>query len=430
MFSDLKLYKIPLLYVLLSSIYILLSDKIVGELLNLSTYTFLIHITKALLFTFITGIILYIVIRRDLTSLHLSKQALKEKEKQLRESEELYRRLIELSPDMILLHQNGNCLFVNKSGARMLGYEDPQELIGNSLFDYIHPDYHDIVHQRIQKMTEESAILDPIEEKIICKDGSVLEVDVAATSIQYNNQSAFMVVIRDITDKKKAEDALRKADTLSIAGSLAAGVAHEIRNPLTVLKGFIQLFNQEDHSRFPYSKIMLSEVDRIETIISDFLMLAKPQHVHFHKNCLQEIVQHTINLFETQAIMKKVQIIPNYERDLPKVECEANQLKQVFINILKNALEAMPDGGDIHVRLWRQDDNHVLIRFSDQGIGIPTGKIEKLGQPFYTTKEKGTGLGLMVSYNIIKNHKGTIQVYSEPGVGTTFDILLPILSHA
>ncbi|CEH28455.1 Signal transduction histidine kinase, nitrogen sp ecific, NtrB [Aneurinibacillus migulanus] len=372
---------------------------------------------------------MYIVIRRDIASLHLSKQALEEKERQLRESEELYRRLIELSPDMILLHQNGNCLFVNKSGARMLGYEDPQELIGNSLFDYIHPDYHEIVQQRIQKMTEESAILDPIEEKIICKDGSVLNVDVAATSIQYNNQSAFMVVIRDITDKKKTEDALRKADTLSIAGSLAAGVAHEIRNPLTVLKGFIQLFNQEDHSHFPYSKIMLSEVDRIETIISDFLMLAKPQHVHFHKNCLQEIVQHTINLFETQAIMKKVQIIPNYERDLPKVECEANQLKQVFINILKNALEAMPDGGDIHVRLWRQDDNHVLIRFSDQGIGIPTEKIEKLGQPFYTTKEKGTGLGLMVSYNIIKNHKGTIQVYSEPGIGTTFDILLPILSH-
>jgi two-component system sporulation sensor kinase A len=429
MFSDFKIYKIPILYILFSSIYILVSDKFIMEILDQSANTYLINVTKALIFTFITGIVLYIVIRRDVISSHLSKQALEEKEKQLRESEQLYRRLVELSPDMILVHQEGKCLFINTSGARMLGYDDPQELIGQSLFDYIHPDYHEGVKQRIQKMMKENISAEPVEEKLIHRDGSILDVDVAVTPIQYNKQPAIMGVIRDITDRKKTEDALRKADTLSIAGSLAAGVAHEIRNPLTVLKGFIQLFNQEGDTHFPYSKIMLSEVDRIELIISDFLMLAKPQHVRFSKNCLQEIVQHTINLFETQAIMKNVRIIPNYGPDLPQVDCEANQLKQVFINILKNALEAMPQGGNIHVRVLRKDEEHMLVRFSDQGVGISPEKIQRLGEPFYTTKEKGTGLGLMVSYNIIKNHKGYIEAYSEPGVGTTFDIILPISSQ-
>ncbi|MFT9849302.1 PAS domain S-box protein [Aneurinibacillus sp. REN35] len=427
MTSNFKPYRIPLLYVLFSTMYLMLSDTIVVNILQQPSIVFWMHFTKAIVFTLLTGCILYFVIRRALTSIQLSKQALEEKESQLRESEQLYRRLVELSPDIIIVHQQSKCLFVNQSGARMLGYE-AQELVGTSLFDHVHPDYHEVVKQRIQSMHEGQCDLEPIEEKIICKDGTIIDVDIAATSIQYNHQAAVMAVIRDITDKKKTEDALRKADTLSIAGSLAAGVAHEIRNPLTVLKGFIQLVNEGNDKRCPYSNIMLSEVDRIETIIGDFLMLAKPQHVQFKKNSLQEIIQHTIILFETQAIMKKTRIIPSYDPDLPLVDCEANQLKQVCINILKNALEAMPDGGEIHVRVLHKTQDHIMIRFSDQGIGISPEKINKLGEPFYTTKEKGTGLGLMVSYNIIKNHHGEIEVYSEPGVGTTFDIILPVSS--
>jgi signal transduction histidine kinase len=155
-------------------------------------------------------------------------------------------------------------------------------------------------------------------------------------------------------------------------------------------------------------------------------MLSKPQLVQFQKNKLSDIVGHTIQLFETQAIMKNIQLIFDSDSDLPLIECEANQLKQVFINILKNALEAIPTGGSIHVAIKKMDTDHVMVRISDNGIGISPEKIKKLGEPFYTTKEKGTGLGLMVSYNIIKNHKGHIEVYSEPGQGTTFEIILPI----
>lgn len=428
MTSGYKLYKIPLLYIVFSTIYLLVSDKMVVNILGQPSTVFWMHFIKAIVFTLLTGCILYVVIRRALASLELSNQILEEKESQLRESEQLYRRLVDLSPDIILVHQQGTCLFVNQSGARLLGYE-AQEIIGTSLFDYIHRDYHELVTRRIQMIEEGHTELERIEEKIICKDGSIMDVDIAATSIQYKHQAAVMAVVRDITDKKKAEDALRKADTLSIAGSLAAGVAHEIRNPLTVLKGFIQLADGEKDNRYPYSNIILSEVNRIETIIGDFLMLAKPQHVEFKKNAVQEIVQHTIMLFETQAIMKKARIIPSYDPDLPLIDCEANQLKQVFINILKNALESMPDGGNVYVRVLRKASDRIMIRFSDQGVGIPPEKINKLGEPFYTTKEKGTGLGLMVSYNIIKNHRGEIEVYSEPGIGTTFDIILPVFSR-
>jgi two-component system sporulation sensor kinase A len=426
MFSSFKTYKIPVLYVCLSVLYIVISDKIVLSILGEPIHNFFIHASKAFIFIVVTGLILYFIIRRDLASLHKSHQALEEKEKQLRESEQLYRRLVELSPDMILVHKQGTCLFVNCAGARMLGFDDPQELIGQSIFDYIHPDFHELVKERIEKMMTHYQVVDHVEQQIIRRDGTIIDVDVAATPIQYNNQDAVMVVVRDITDKKKVEDALRKADTLSIAGSLAAGVAHEIRNPLTVLKGFIQLFNKEGQTHFPYTSIMLSEVDRIELIISDFLMLSKPQLVQFQKNKLSDIVGHTIQLFETQAIMKNIQLIFDSDSDLPLIECEANQLKQVFINILKNALEAIPTGGSIHVAIKKMDTDHVMVRISDNGIGISPEKIKKLGEPFYTTKEKGTGLGLMVSYNIIKNHKGHIEVYSEPGQGTTFEIILPI----
>jgi two-component system sporulation sensor kinase A len=424
MFSSFKTYKIPVLYVCLSVLYIVISDRIVLHILDEPFHNFFIHASKAFIFIVVTGLILYLIIRSDLASLRKSHQALEEKEKQLRESEQLYRCLVELSPDMILVHRQGTCLFVNRSGARMLDFDDPEELIGQSIFDYIHPDFHELVKERIEKMMRHHQVVDTVEQQIIRRDGTIIDVDVASTPILYNNQDAVMVVVRDITDKKKAEDALRKADTLSIAGSLAAGVAHEIRNPLTVLKGFIQLFNKEGH--FPYTSIMLSEVDRIELIISDFLMLSKPQLVQFQKNRLSDIVQHTIQLFETQAIMKNIQLKFDSDPDLPLIECEANQLKQVFINILKNALEAISTGGSIHVSIKKMDTNHVAVRISDNGIGIPPEKLKKLGEPFYTTKEKGTGLGLMVSYNIIKNHKGHIEVYSEPGQGTTFEVILPI----
>lgn len=244
------------------------------------------------------------------------------------------------------------------------------------------------------------------------------------------NENMNLAVFRDVTEKKELEEQLRKSDTLNVVGELAAGIAHEIRNPMTALKGFIQLLEgsvQEDFSM--YFNVITSELSRIESIITEFLVLARPQAIHYQQKNIAQIMRETIELLSAQAILVNVQMDLRIEKALPVIFCEPNQLKQVFINILKNAIEVMPDGGKIDVNMSMKDHEHILVSISDRGSGISEDKIKRLGQPFYTTKERGTGLGLMVSYKIIEEHRGLVEVESEENVGTTFHITLPIFQH-
>ncbi|MBO2946200.1 PAS domain-containing protein [Paenibacillus sp. F411] len=229
----------------------------------------------------------------------------------------------------------------------------------------------------------------------------------------------------DITDRKHAEEMLRKNEMLSAVGQLAAGVAHEIRNPLTALKGFTKLMSGKGMGNDMYIDIMLNELNRIEQIVSELLVLAKPQAIDFVEKDLTPILQDVLMLLESQANMNNVEMNALFTEGLRVFGVE-NQLKQVFINILKNAIEAMPSGGRVDVLAeLHADQQQIIVQFIDNGTGIPASKLAKLGEPFYSTKNKGTGLGLMVSYKIIQNHKGTIRFESEEGQGTTVTIAIP-----
>ncbi|UFJ39779.1 PAS domain S-box protein [Brevibacillus humidisoli] len=268
-----------------------------------------------------------------------------------------------------------------------------------------------------------------IEEMIAQPDGSVRTFDVSKVPIFHasGKRQALVVIGRDIADRKKTEDLLRKSDKLSAVGELAAGVAHEIRNPLTALKGFIQLLRSSESKHDHYFEIMLSELDRINSIVGELLLLAKPQVFTFEQKNVISLLKNVISLLDTQAIMRKVEIRTAFEVEELPILCVENQLKQVFINLLKNALEAMPQsGGEIMIRVGCQEADRVIISIIDQGCGIPEDRLPRLGEPFYTTKEKGTGLGLMVSYKIIQDHQGTISFSSQIGKGTKVDIVLPI----
>ncbi|MET3288704.1 UNVERIFIED_CONTAM: signal transduction histidine kinase [Brevibacillus sp. OAP136] len=225
--------------------------------------------------------------------------------------------------------------------------------------------------------------------------------------------------------RKKTEEMVRKSEMLSMIGQLAAGVAHEIRNPLTSIKGFLQLMQANATKNEDYFTIMLTELARIEFIISEFLVLAKPQLVMKERRNLIHLLQNIIVLVETHAILNNVQIFLHFEPELPLILCEESQLKQAFVNIMKNAIEAMPDGGELLITVNCEGNDRVVVQFIDDGVGVPEEIMPKLGEPFYTTKEKGTGLGLMVSYKIIENHRGHIQVRSTPQKGTTVEIQLP-----
>jgi PAS domain S-box-containing protein len=232
----------------------------------------------------------------------------------------------------------------------------------------------------------------------------------------------------DITQLKETEELLRESETLSLIGELAASVAHEVRNPLTTLKGFLQMSqeNKQGQIQPEHLTLMLEELDRVNFIVSEFLSLAKKEaDTQYKETKIIDILRSTITLMEPQGNMNNIQIKLEAFEENSLVRCEPNQIKQVFINVMKNAIESMTEGGMITVQL-KTTDQHTSIRISDEGCGIPNDRLPKLGQPLYTTKEKGTGLGLLVCKNIIKNHNGSLNIFSEVDRGTVVEIVLPI----
>ncbi|WP_281375907.1 PAS domain-containing sensor histidine kinase [Anoxybacteroides tepidamans] len=344
-------------------------------------------------------------------------------EKELQESEQKFRSIFDHSMNGILLWGEGyRILDVNPIACEIF-QATKQQLLAEPFVKWIPEKEQKVFYKLIRKCEQSGEAY--AEMTILTKEGEqrIIEISMKKEIIP----SVGMMMLRDITEKKELEWQLRKSDTLNVVGELAAGIAHEIRNPMTALKGFIQLLQgsiKEDYSM--YFNVIMSELKRIESIITEFLVLAKPQAIQYQQNDVCKIMKDTIDLIGAQAMMHNVQIIADFEENLPWIYCEPNQLKQVFINILKNAIEVMKKGGDVHVRIQKADHHYIRISVTDQGCGIPQDKIKKLGEPFYTTKERGTGLGLMVSYKIIEEHQGKIDVESEVGVGTTFHITLPM----
>ncbi|MCE4048522.1 CheR family methyltransferase [Bacillus sp. Au-Bac7] len=242
----------------------------------------------------------------------------------------------------------------------------------------------------------------------------------------YGNLVNILRTSEDITENKKSEAMLKKSEMLSAVGQLAAGIAHEIRNPLTSLKGFLQLMMQSNTYNKEYTEVMFSEFNRLELIISEFLVLARPQAVAFKEQQIEGILEDVNVLLSTQAILKNISLALDYELNMPPVYCNEKELKQLFINMIKNAMEAMDSEGAISISARMETEGQLLVKVSDQGKGIPKEQLERMGEPFYTTKEKGTGLGLMISQKIIDNHKGTLTFHSEVGVGTTVEMRFPV----
>ncbi|WP_432414454.1 CheR family methyltransferase [Bacillus altitudinis] len=238
-------------------------------------------------------------------------------------------------------------------------------------------------------------------------------------------QSTVMRISEDITSQKQSEKMLMKSEMLSAVGQLAAGIAHEIRNPLTSLKGFLQLMIQSKKYQKDYADVMMSEFNRLESIINEFLVLSRSKSVKFEPVNVNLLLEEVIMVVESQAVLKGVSIQKNLAPSLPHIQGIPNELKQVFLNILKNGIEAM-DGvtGVIQVTSLLKNEQMMLI-FEDQGKGIPEEEIGKLGEPFYTTKEKGTGLGLMMTIKIIESHGGTIRFESKSFEGTRVIITFP-----
>jgi signal transduction histidine kinase len=240
------------------------------------------------------------------------------------------------------------------------------------------------------------------------------------------------LLIKDVTPMRTLESQIRNSDRLALIGQIAAGAAHEIRNPLTSIKGFLQLIKMRlQHPDFTrelkYSEIMLDELERINHLVGEFLMLSKPKQQANKRVLLSTVMEEIMPVIEVEANLHDICLISNLEIANVIVNVDREQLKQVILNIAKNGIEAMKNQGKqltIRLRL-NPHENTVTIEIHDQGPGIPAFMIDKIFDPFYTTKEHGTGLGLPICKRIINDLGGQIRISSK-GFGTTMNIVLPI----
>jgi two-component system sporulation sensor kinase A len=362
--------------------------------------------------------------------IRLTRAKLQSKEAELFSQKEYFRNVINMNPNYIFaVNAEDEITLVNETCAKAFGVR-PKDMVGKQISDL--PTSWPFPSDMYRQWADSSPIsLRGMEHTLVDAAGEIRWIHTVRTPLQSVEGPAteFLYVCSDITERKQTEELIRKSEKLSVVGELAAGVAHEIRNPLTAIKGFIQLLQSEQPEKSFYHGIMMSEIERINEIVSEFLVLSRPQAYQYEEKDIEVLLKSVMMILNTQAILKDVEIEFEKTSEVAKVYCEENQLKQVFINVIKNAIEAMPDGGQVRIVLGLDPNkqDQVLVRIRDEGYGIPSERISRLGEPFYTTKEKGMGLGLMVSYRIIEAHQGRIRYSSEVGHGTTVDILLPTL---
>lgn len=248
-------------------------------------------------------------------------------------------------------------------------------------------------------------------------------INLILTAIAY---IIFIRVYSYITALNLIHDELRQKEKLAVIGQMAAAIGHEIRNPLSSLKGFTQLQRERHPNTNDFYPIMIQEIDRIDSIVNDLMTLGKPKEIKFSKANIEEIIAYTLSITQQQAERQGVSVETIMAGPLPPIDCDSKQLKQVFINLIKNAVESMPEGGNIKINIRIVESKKMLISIDDEGCGIADENILNLGEPFFTTKQNGTGLGLMVTNQIIKDHNGILNIESSLGKGTKVEIILPI----
>ncbi|MBP1741429.1 MAG: signal transduction histidine kinase [Deltaproteobacteria bacterium] len=263
-------------------------------------------------------------------------------------------------------------------------------------------------------------------------DGRIVPLDVTLSSLKGEDGAVWGTIIlcRDLTEVQSLKREVETSRRLASLGRLAAGVAHEIRNPLSSIKGFATYFkeryrdNPDDQKT---SEIMIQEVDRLNRVITQLLEFARPPVIQKKRASLKSLIQHSLRMIERQASAKEIQVLSHLPSDVKEVDLDPDGINQVLLNLYLNAIEAMERGGTLTVSLYREERSPwVKIMVSDTGTGISKEDLDHVFDPYFTTKQTGTGLGLAIVHKIIEAHRGEVRAESEIGRGTTVSILLPV----
>ncbi len=366
--------------------------------------------------------------------LNLLVSDLNTREKEAHELTERLNRITDNLQEIVFeTNEKGEIIFLNQAWTQMTGY-DIDECLGTMYNQYF--DQEERVVQHLLSVIKEHKDAGRVELQLLHKEGKKVWGDVHY-KLYFDEHHQFtggIGTVADITKQKQAKLELERsnqqlqmqAQKLAVAGQIAAGIAHEVRNPLTSVNGFLQLMKTQYPERTDYFDIIFSEIKRIDFVLSELLVLAKPQSVHFQEVQLHELLEQVITLLKTNAVLSNIDLKQPFKRqDAGAILADANQMKQLFINLIKNAIEAMPEGGSIYISTEKVL-NEWKITIQDEGKGMSEEDIQKIYDPFFSTKKEGTGLGLTICATILKDHQGRMDVSSELGKGTAFHIYLPV----
>lgn len=317
-------------------------------------------------------------------------------------------------------------LFMTKSVISILGYK-PVELLGEKWRIIFSKDDQMNLYKNIDNRGENK----PSHVYMTNDQGEHTQFEMIFDRLidTENNVLYFIGSFRNIPDHKETKEMLVHSEKMSIAGQLAAGVAHEIRNPLTSLKGFLQLLQAGVDQKEVYYQIMSEEIERIESITSELLFISKPLTDQKKIESLHSMIKDVIMLLQSQAHLKNIKIDWLVSEEL-YTYCDRSQIKQVLINIIKNAIEATEEDGMVKVEVHLDDEGRLEIDIIDEGPGIPSDIFEKIGEPFFTTKQSGTGLGLMITKQILEKQNGRLFIVKSNENGSIFRITLPIVTES
>ncbi len=360
----------------------------------------------------------------------------KKAEKALLKSEGRYRRLVESSPESIFIFNDNNLTFANNAGIRLLGAEGPDEINGKPLQDFIHPDDYEFVVDSITEMLLNHHEIPLTERRFRRVDGSVVDVEMVAIPFTHPDRLGVQIVALDISERKKIEVEFLRVERIESIGVLAGGIAHDFNNILTGILGNIDLarmFSPPEGEAIRYLGNAQQAATRAKELTFKLLTFSKGGEPLKATTLISEIITDSVKF-----ILSGSNISFKYRQpdDLWAVDVDVVQFRQVIENLTVNAHQSMPDGGLFTITaenvmgntvpvVLEKERKFVKVTVNDQGTGISEENLQRIFDPYFTTKDKGSGLGLATSYSIIKKHDGLITVESEPGHGTTFFIYVP-----
>lgn len=392
---------------------------ILWSLLNL-TAPFTIGGIQFLPLAYSLGGILRLIIAVGTLMVHFEKTRI-----DLIKKETQYRLLAENAIDVIYhyqLYPHRKLEYISPSVLPVTGYT-PEDHYANNLliFDLIHPDDHSLSRNFVDHFPHSITL--PLTLRLICKNKAILWVEQKCSPI-FDDKGQLIAlegIIRDITARKKLEQMSSLFDRMNMVGSMAATVAHEIRNPLTTVRGYLQVLASKEKYRTDREKfdLMTEEIDRANSIIKEYLSLSREKMVDLKKYSLNRIIDALFPLIQADATASKVNVFLK-QSEIPDLLLDENEIRQLLLNLVRNGIEAMPTGGNLTLRTFLED-NHAVLSISDQGSGIPSHILDNLGTPFVTTKDSGTGLGLPICYQIAHRHHANIQI-DTGAQGTTISV--------